>query len=442
MSAQSSSPSSYPSKLFSLRPSLSFRLRSQTPERPSSLESNVNASKLDSTVSLSKTISQPVVIPMSTSTDKRSQAHGKHGRTRQRSLPPAMAELLAATAIPQPKGGRNGRKRVARQVELFGDELDVTIQSDDGYTGSDIFDDDESLLSPPSCPPSPNLTMLLLPPDDLDDFEERQLSRSASSDSVPSLSNDSDSWSDTSSSVSPPARSASLRRRALERRMRKTPPSESCPTDHPLLFKKKEETTEVEAQAAEKLEKATRSIATKAFFKSNLTASLNLLKSAAKTFTQLSAPLVQPDDFLTRSILSIQPQYRDEKRPETSHGTPDVSVRRYHNSFTSKCTGAVEMQTYKKTVRRTRNGRPEAPRCATSSHASAASPPPLRPREVRENGDFLRVIVLEMNMRRMGKLSDTVNGKARLVLPPRAQSKTVRVLGDPIFWESWVAEEC
>ncbi|RPA79716.1 hypothetical protein BJ508DRAFT_327969 [Ascobolus immersus RN42] len=381
---------------------------------------------------------------MSPSSDRTSRSLSKHGRTRhqhqQRPLPPAVANLLAATAIPQPNGGRNGRKRVARHVDLFGD-VEVSIKRDEEYAGSDIFDDDESLTSSPSAPPSPSLTMLLLPPDDLDDFEEHRLSRSASSESVPSLSNDSDSWSDTSSSVSPPARSASLRRRALERRMRKTPPSESCPTDHPLLFKKKEDATPVEADAAEKLEKATRSISTKSFFKSNLTASINLLKSAAKTFTQLSAPLVQPDDFLTRSILSIQPQYRDEKRPETSEGTPDVSIRRYHNSFTTKCTGAVEMQTYKKTVRRTRNGRPEPARCATSG-SSAASPPALRPREVRENGDFLRVIVLEMNMRRLGKLSDTVNGKARLVLPPRAQSKTVRVLGDPIFWEAWVAEEC
>lgn len=60
-----------------------------------------------------------------------------------------------------------------------------------------------------------------------------------------------------------------------------------------------------------------------------------------------------------------------------------------------------------------------------------------RPREVRENGDFLRVIVLEMNMRRGGKLADTAAGKARLVLPPR-QPCRLRAVGDPGRWEAWV----
>jgi len=42
-----------------------------------------------------------------------------------------------------------------------------------------------------------------------------------------------------------------------------------------------------------------------------------------------------------------------------------------------------------------------------------------RQREPRENSDFLRVVVLEMNMRREGKLEDTVQGRARIWLPPR-----------------------
>ena len=40
-----------------------------------------------------------------------------------------------------------------------------------------------------------------------------------------------------------------------------------------------------------------------------------------------------------------------------------------------------------------------------------------RPREPRENSDFLRVVVMEMNMRRAGKLDG--EGRARLWLGPR-----------------------
>jgi len=41
-----------------------------------------------------------------------------------------------------------------------------------------------------------------------------------------------------------------------------------------------------------------------------------------------------------------------------------------------------------------------------------------RPREPRENRDFLRVFVCEMNMRKSGKLSDDATGRAQLWLPP------------------------
>ena len=46
----------------------------------------------------------------------------------------------------------------------------------------------------------------------------------------------------------------------------------------------------------------------------------------------------------------------------------------------------------------------------------------MRQREPRENADFLRVIVLEMNMRRVGKLDARAVGRARIWLPPRKTS--------------------
>ena len=42
-----------------------------------------------------------------------------------------------------------------------------------------------------------------------------------------------------------------------------------------------------------------------------------------------------------------------------------------------------------------------------------------RQREPRENSDFLRVIVLEMNMRKVGKLTGKNPGRAKLWLPAR-----------------------
>jgi len=45
-------------------------------------------------------------------------------------------------------------------------------------------------------------------------------------------------------------------------------------------------------------------------------------------------------------------------------------------------------------------------------------------REPRENSDFLRVIVLEMNMRRVGKLDGKAAGRARVWLPPRKEVAT------------------
>ena len=49
--------------------------------------------------------------------------------------------------------------------------------------------------------------------------------------------------------------------------------------------------------------------------------------------------------------------------------------------------------------------------------------PGPKQREPRENSDFLRVIVLEMNMRRSGQLGDGAPGKARMSLPARLPSK-------------------
>jgi hypothetical protein len=61
-----------------------------------------------------------------------------------------------------------------------------------------------------------------------------------------------------------------------------------------------------------------------------------------------------------------------------------------------------------------------------------------RQREPRENSDFLRVIVLEMCMRKAGKLSDDGMGRARIWLPPRECSKREEgvEIGVPKRWRA------
>lgn len=70
--------------------------------------------------------------------------------------------------------------------------------------------------------------------------------------------------------------------------------------------------------------------------------------------------------------------------------------------------------------------------------------PAVRQREPRENSDFLRVIVLEMNMRREGKLDAKALGKARVWLPPRKTSGKAEAEmegGVPARWVGILAED-
>jgi len=175
-------------------------------------------------------------------------------------------------------------------------------------------------------------------------------------------------------------------------------------------------------------------------FKSNLTASLQALKSAAKSFSNFTAPSVPPDDFLTRSLLS--PSFTSEMRPKHLEGLPSPELRRYLNPQPSPISPTelsmqlhdalsldidadpnapmIQMQTYERRGRsqKSRRSRTADP-WSEAGRVLAGDEPTVRQREPRENSDFLRIIVLEMNMRRVGKLDAKAVGKARIWLPPR-----------------------
>ncbi|KAI5810958.1 hypothetical protein DFH27DRAFT_530461 [Peziza echinospora] len=367
------------------------------------------------------------------------QSHEQH-----KGIPPAVAALLAVTTIqrkPQRISGSGGNRGRKASLEIYVESSSVESISGSAMSTLLVVDEqvedsgmifgsyeDNELVSFSRSNSSMALSLLLSPPDEFDDKDFCSSSvHSSSSESLPALEADDGSSTHSMDAISPKATAPRPKTRAIS--------PEACALDHPLAFVKEEVAqlpsspivcTKIVAQAEKQ---GFRNVLS---FKSNLTA---VLKSAAKSLSAF-APLTLQDDMLTRSILSNNPRYADEKRPTRLSHTqefPTPALRRYLNpgptaglmdSSSTHCTGAIQMQTYHRTRRSSssRNRNRQAPQ-------PAAQHPPLRtdegdtprPREPRENSDFLRVIVLEMNMRRQGKLSDTAQGKARLVLPPRRQ---------------------
>jgi hypothetical protein len=79
----------------------------------------------------------------------------------------------------------------------------------------------------------------------------------------------------------------------------------------------------------------------------------------------------------------------------------------------------IQMQTYSRGRRRGGGSKRGTPSPSSEAGRALLGPESARQREVRENSDFLRVVVLEMNMRRQGKLE---TGRAKIWLPPREVS--------------------
>ncbi|KAL2753286.1 hypothetical protein ACRALDRAFT_2029155 [Sodiomyces alcalophilus JCM 7366] len=213
-------------------------------------------------------------------------------------------------------------------------------------------------------------------------------------------------------------------------------------------------------------------------FKSNLTASLKALRLAAKSISSMNMSSIPPDDLLTRSLLSIDHRvpYTDERRPPVLEEAPSAALRRYLNPTTSarvethrqtatatarsatrSFTASIQMQTYR--VRRSRSESPGSPTrspypLASSSSTQSTPPQPparshkqtalayppggMRQREVRENPDFIRIAVMEMAMRRRGKLDDQRPGRARWALPPRRPSSRPYEVGADGVPARWV----
>lgn len=419
------------------------------------------------------TPTSPVQIPRRSLGDEKyhlKKDFSHHRRQRKQihstdSISPSVAALLALTDIPRPQ---RRRRRVDRSFTL------EEIVSDQ-HVSEKAFS-----LSLGRGP----LDLLLSPPEDLpdDDFSALEgnigsvLARTTSADSVPSLGGESLSTDMASSLETPRSISSSAKRR--HSLMRKSLEPVRSPPDatkeHPLAAMESLEIEELVLPPAERSDEDNSSYPLlqpfkplRSAFKSNLTASLRALRLAAKSFSNLNFPSIAADDFLTRSILTIDPNvpYMDERRPPVTGEMPSAELRRYLNPTTSShldsrpkprapgtFSASIQMQTYK--VHRSRSA-PPSPR--TPSGVGNASRPPspvnghhaiktsqhtesvpgMRQREMRENPDFIRIAVMEMAMRRRGKLDNQKPGRARWVLPPRRASVKPYEVGSngvPIRW--------
>ncbi|RDW62968.1 uncharacterized protein DSM5745_10079 [Aspergillus mulundensis] len=362
-----------------------------------------------------------------------------------RPLPTAIASILEATAIPVPR-----RKRTARESQKLprGDHVqDFSKLLMDGL-------DDHSLYGSGNSP----LDILLSPPEEVDksfvfsdcDSTFSYSAPSISAGSVPSLDTDVE----TPFSLSIPFTPSSPRSPSEKSRRRSPPKCESCATNHPLLDTDSDSEDGLTVTSRSSLLDSTpskplavsRSFPRLGSLKSNLTASLRAIKSAAQSVSTFASPSVQPDDFLTRSLFTITPEMTDDRRPPPMDDTPPPALRRYlnpimvspaemysfqdqpHESPDPRHQISVQMQTYHRSgSRSSQRGRFQVSSSKNRGRQSLPfdpeTPSMSRQREPRENSDFLRMVVLEMNMRRRGKLRDDIPTRAQVWLPPRKGSQ-------------------
>lgn len=393
--------------------------------------------------------SKPVVIPPRTptrpgaaSTTQSVKLRGHNGGRPQRAhkshnpdaIPPAVAALLAVTAIPKMPTRR--RKGSDRRISM--DELIQEWKQDDPELPASVVGSPLDLLLG-RVDESEEEYGSLVSEEQEKDCAVSVTNRSISSDSLyttpPSLETTPSFVSHWDELSTPDSYQRSLSDRRVK--AMSSPPTEDCVLDHPLLHFMPDDCEDLaDFDIPDPATPSPPSSERFRSFKSNLTASLQALKSAAKSFSNFTAPSIPPEDMLTRSLLS--PKFTSEMRPKHIQGFPSPELRRYLNPSPAPVSPTelsmqlydalamdvdedpsapmIQMQTYER--RNRSRGRRRAAEAPDASRAQS-EPPAVRQREPRENSDFLRVIVLEMNMRRIGKLDSRAVGRARIWLPPR-----------------------
>lgn len=300
--------------------------------------------------------------------------------------------------------------------------------------------------------------------------------RSLSSESMPSLGNDST----ATSFVDLPSPSTCAGQSAPERRSRQLSSSQECGEDHPLLNFEPLDAFDLPSPEVTHVSPS-RKLPTRptplpnrtSTFRSNLTASLRAIKSAAQTVTSIAAnPIYPPEDFLYRSDFTFAPGLTDDKRPPPSVEQPSPELRRYLNPPPTSQISPADFHVWHEAPSSSRlpasKGKGQKSKDESTATplatplqtcirrvplSSTASAPPIwltadgtpsnrktadslsigsslaRQREPRENSDYLRILVAEMNMKRNGKFSEEADSHATIWLPPRKPSENSTLAG-------------
>ncbi|KAI0128580.1 hypothetical protein BJ170DRAFT_682366 [Xylariales sp. AK1849] len=392
--------------------------------------------------------------PSAAATQRRRDRHSPDA------VPASVAALLAVTNIPPPSKRGSLRQRmtvdsIVPRSQVSEKELSQEL-SFSPYSRSPM----DVLLSPPEDPLEEDASI------NSDSCITSAFSTHAGSlDSLPSLGDSlgTSILPSLDSPLTPRSKRFQPPRRSLE--PVSSPPGRQA--EHPLWVDPEMEINQVEfkvfdpSPAETEKQQTTVFLPLKSAFKSNLTASLRALRSAARSLSTLTASSVPPEDLLTRSILTIDPRvpFTDERRPPVLEDEPSEAMRRYLNPTdnarldkratsgptTRSYTASIQMQTYK--VQRSRsapastNRKATPPSTASPPNAATPStfPPGSRQREIRENSHFIRIAVLEHLMRKRGKLDNQQEGHARWLLPPRKHNPKPYEIGAdgvPVRWIS------
>uniref|UniRef100_A0A8H7KEW4 Uncharacterized protein n=1 Tax=Bionectria ochroleuca TaxID=29856 RepID=A0A8H7KEW4_BIOOC len=257
------------------------------------------------------TISSPVQIPKN---GKRATSHAQKrlsGTPRRVSsqahlagnISPSVAALLAVTDIP--KMGSQRRKRRSEQPLTATDIMDRQQMSEKEFSWNMSRTPMDVLLSPPE----EFADDMSIAASDCNTCSALS-TRTMSVDSLPSLG-DSFATDGISSIETPGSPSLSMRRRKMSPMRRSLEPLQSPPgedLDHPLSkkhFHQEEPALEPLPESIEEESSTNLFEQFKPFryaFKSNLTASIRALRSAAKSFSAINFSSIPSDDFLTRSF--------------------------------------------------------------------------------------------------------------------------------------------
>lgn len=365
-------------------------------------------------------------------------------------MPPSVAALLAMTSIPRKTSflsqGKSKPQTLARKYSSQS-LMEEWKQSD--LAGADSLGSSPNmhiLLSPPEHAPSMSRSSS---EETLDTFDT---GGSSSVESLPSLSTDERSV--TSSVLRSPRE---LPRRATREKAFSLSESVENNLEHPLSFEDDSQVpgnddTEVEPSESSLSIPKSPNARRQSSFKSNLTASLTAIKSSWRSLSNFaSTPYTLPEDHLSRALFAESQSIQREMRPRPLDRPPSAEMRRYLNPskyhasphmefhhhgsvmehidyehIPSACDTSDSRQEGSIIALQDRNMIDPSPQVPSGSSSNAILTEAGRVmhdsnqqhrREIRENSEWLRICLLETNMRRAGKIDGP--GHAKLWLPAR-----------------------